>query len=258
VAGSHIALIVEDEPEMAAEIADLVRSFGHDSIRAETKAEALALIEGGGFCYVLLDMQIKADRDSIKAYASAGMSLLSEIRRRFPHRASTDMHLLPVLVVSGNAKEHDDVVRAFKIGADDFIRKPLSSDGTDLDAKIRHCLEQAGRAHHGLCYTKMLEAENGAVVLAAEGDAFWHLPDYSEVRLRGVLYRFPGDIQQRVIRRLHDAAKTTTPWVSGKVALAAARSTDVAMKMGNLLGDHPCWGTLVMSDTRGKYRLVTE
>ncbi len=258
MAGSHIALIVEDEPEMAAEIADLVRSFGHDSIRAETKAEALVLIEGGGFCYVLLDMQIKADRDSIKAYASAGMSLLSEIRRRFPHRASTDMHLLPVLVVSGNAKEHDDVVRAFQIGANDFIRKPLSSDGTDLEAKIRHCLGQAGRAHHGICHTKMLEAENGAVVLAAEGEVFGHLPDYSEVRLRGVLYRFPGDIQQRVIRQLHEAAKTPSPWLFGKVVLSAAGSTDAAMKMGNLLGDHPCWGTLVKSNGRGKYRLVTE
>ncbi|MDI1344107.1 MAG: hypothetical protein PSV22_08430, partial [Pseudolabrys sp.] len=61
MAAGHTALIVEDEPEMAAEIADLLRSFGHGHIHVETLADARARLDQGGFCYVLLDLQIKAD-----------------------------------------------------------------------------------------------------------------------------------------------------------------------------------------------------
>lgn len=256
--GPHIALIVEDEPEMAAELTELVRSFGHGSVHAENKTDALAHIAGGGFCYVLLDMQIKTDRGSIKSYVSAGVALLEEIRRRFPHRASTDMHLLPVLVVSGHAKEHDNVVRAFQRGADDFIRKPLSLDGQNLETNIRHCLEQAGRAGHGSCHTRTVAAANGVTITKVNDEPFTYLPDYSEVTLRGHTYFFTGPIQQAVIKRLHEAAKTETPSLSGKVVLTAAGSTDAAMKMGNLFSAHPCWGTLLRSDRRGKYRLVIE
>lgn len=256
--GPHIALIVEDEPEMAAELSDLVHSFGHSSIHAESKAEALMHIAGGGFCYVLLDMQIKTDQDSIKAYVSGGMAVLAEIRRRFPHRASTDMHLLPVLVVSGHATEHDNVVRAFQCGANDFICKPLSLDGQDLETKILRCLEKAGRAGHGHCDSLTETAANGNVTMAATEEAFTYLPGFSEVTLRGHVYYFTGQIQQTVIRLLHDAATTATPWRSGKATLATAGSTDAVLKMSNLFGSHPCWGTLLQSDRRGKYRLVVE
>jgi CheY-like chemotaxis protein len=85
-----MALIVEDEPEMAAELADLLRSFGHGSIVAESKGDALERLAEGGIAYVLLDLQIKADRLSIRPTVSAGMALLAEIRRRFPARAATD------------------------------------------------------------------------------------------------------------------------------------------------------------------------
>ena len=41
MAAGHTALIVEDEPEMAAEIADLLRSFGHGHVHVETLAEPI-------------------------------------------------------------------------------------------------------------------------------------------------------------------------------------------------------------------------
>lgn len=254
----HVALIVEDEPEMAAEMIDLVRSFGHGSIHAETKADALALLDAGGFCYVLLDLQIKAERDSIRAYVAAGMSLLEEIRRRFPTRAVTDMHLVPVLVVSGHAKEHEDIVRAFQTGADDFVRKPLSVDGQDIGMKIRRCLERAGRGNDCDCDVLTLGAAADLPAPVSSGEVFWHAPDFSEIRLHGAPFLFTGDIQKGVMRILHDAAKTGDPWQSGKRVLAGAGSTDAAQKMSNLFRKHPCWGTLLLSNMRGKYRLKTE
>ena len=255
MSGGHVALIVEDEPEMAAEVADLLRSFGHEHVHVENKADAIAQLAVGGFCYVLLDLQIKTDRNSIKPYVLAGMSLLEEIRRRFPRRGANDKHLLPVLVVSGHAKEHEDVVKAFQTGADAFIRKPLSSDGQDIERQISLALGQAGRNDHPMCANCRPEAENGVNAAVFCDEAFWRAQDYSEVRLHGEVFRFTGTIQIKAIRFLHAAALTDSPWRSGKDVLTAAESSDSAGKMGNLFSGHPCWGPLVESNRRGMYRL---
>jgi len=256
VAERHTALIVEDEPEMAAEIADLLRSFGHDHLHAETFDDAKARLDEGGFCYVLLDLQIKADGESIKPRVESGMSLLREIRQRFPHRGANDMHLMPVLVISGHGKEPNNIIGAFKDGIDDFIMKPLSLDSQDIGGKIRRCLELAGRGDHGACDECNHAAAVGRTDEPHNEAAFWHAPDYSEIRLNGVSYVFTGSIQQAVVRILHEAAEAGSPWQSGKAVLAQARSTDT--KMGHLFGRHPCWGKLLLSNKRGQYRLRTE
>jgi DNA-binding response OmpR family regulator len=254
----HTGLIVEDEPDMAAEIADLLRSFGHDHLHAETLSAAKACLDEGGFCYVLLDLQIKADGQSIKPRVESGMSLLREIRRRFPHRSDNDMHLMPVLVISGHGKEPHNIIGAFKDGIDDFIMKPLSTDGQDIGSKIRRCLERAGRVDHGACAGCSDAAAASQTEQAHNGAVFWNAPDYSEIRLHGEPFYFTGDVNRAVMRLLHKAAVAGEPWQSGKATLAKAGSQDAEGKMRNLLGDHPCWGKLLLSNRRGKYRLRTE
>lgn len=258
MADRHTALIVEDEPEMAAEVADLLRSFGHDHVHVETLADARTRLNEGGFCYVLLDLQIKADSQSIKPRVESGMSLLREIRQRFPHRSANDMHLMPVLVISGHGKEPKNIISAFKDGIDDFLMKPLSTDGQDVGAKIRRCLERAGRGEHDACEARNPAMANGQAVADFNEGLFWHAPDYSEVRLGGKVFYFTGDIQRAAIRYLHAATHTDEPWRAGKVILQKAKSTDLNMRMGNLFRRHPAWQSLVLSNGRGKYRLKTE
>lgn len=258
MADRHTALIVEDEPEMAIEVADLLRSFGHDHVHVETLADARARLDEGGFCYVLLDLQIKADGQSIKPRVESGMSLLREIRQRFPNRSANDMHLMPVLVVSGHGKEPRNIIGAFKDGIDDFIMKPLSVDGQDVGAKIRRCLERAGRSEHSACEARNHAVANGQTEVGFNGALFWHAPDYSEVRLGGEAYYFTGDIQRAAIRYLHAATNTDEPWRLGKIILQEAKSNDLSMRMVNLFGRHPAWQSLVLSNDRGKYRLRTE
>lgn len=258
MAERHTALIVEDEPEMAAEIADLLRSFGHDHLHAGTLADARARLDDGGFCYVLLDLQIKADAQSIKPRIESGMSLLREIRRRFPHRSANDMHLIPVLVISGHGKEPENIIGAFKDGINDFIMKPLSLNRQDIGGTIRSCLERAGRGDHGACDECARAAAVGRTDEPHNGAVFWHAPDYSEVRLRGEPFYFTGDVNRAVIRLLHEAALAGEPWQSGKAILAKAGSQDAAGKMSNLFRGRPCWGRLLLSNERGKYRLKTE
>ncbi|MAE44933.1 MAG: hypothetical protein CMF63_08150 [Magnetovibrio sp.] len=253
--GRHVALIVEDEPEMAAEIADLLQSFGHDHLHAETKIEAIEHLESSGFCYVLLDLKIKTEQGSIKPRIEAGMSLLEEIRVRFPHRNSHDIHLMPVIVVSGQAKEHEDVVKAFQKGTDDFIRKPLGLDNQDIEGKIRQCLERSGRVDHSACDSMTKQAAGGTENELPRGSAFTHTADYSEATLNGTPYFINGPIQRKVIRILHKAEQRGEPWQSGKAVLAEAGSRDT--KMANLFGHHPCWGSLLESNKRGLYRLRT-
>lgn len=257
MADRHTALIVEDESEMAAELADLLRSFGHDHLHAETLADARACLDEGGFCYVLLDLQIKADAQSIKPRVESGMSLLREIRARFPHRSVNDMHLMPVLVISGHGKEPNNIISAFKDGINEFIMKPLSLDGQDVGAKIRRCLELAGRSGHDACEACTHAAAAGLAESRHDGEAFWHAPDYSEIRLHGEPFYFTGDVNRAVIRLLHEAAAAGQAWQSGKAILAKAGSQDIEGKMANLFGSHSCWGRLLLSNRRGKYRLRT-
>jgi DNA-binding response OmpR family regulator len=254
----HTALIVEDELDMAAEIADLLRSLGHDHVHAETLADARERISEGGFCYALVDLQIKADSQSIKPRVESGMSVLREIRRRFPGRGANDKHLMPVIVVSGHGREPQTMVGAFHNEADDFILKPLSTDGQDVGAKIRRCLEFAGRSDHDACQACARAVAPAPAEKQYNGAAFWHASDYSEVRLRGKPYYFTGAIQQAAVRFLHAAARTDEPWRSGKIVLQAAKSNDTNMRMVNLFGRHPAWCVLLLSNRRGKYRLRTE
>lgn len=151
MSGRHVSLLVEDEPEMAEEIKELLTSLGHDYVHVSTQKEALAVVERGGFCYVLLDLQIKVDEDSIRARVEAGQTLLELLRKRFPERNAHDEHRLPVLVMSGHAKEHSYVVRAFQAGASDFLRKPFSENEPPVGARIRDGLRRSGRENHDRC-----------------------------------------------------------------------------------------------------------
>ena len=178
------------------------------------------------------------------------MTFLRELRQKHPRRGNNDMHLLPVIVVSSHAKEHEDIVRAFQAGANDFVRKPLGQFGQDLSAKITACLDRAGRHDHAVCDV----AEDDAQANASSAN-ITHSSDYREVWFRGEQFLF-GELQARVIRLLHEAWKSGNPWISGKSVLRRVGSEDSAAKLGNLLRRHESWQKLVLSNRRGEYRLA--
>jgi len=166
--GRHIALLVEDEPEMAAELGELLESLGHGHIHAATKEKAERLVEEGAFCYVILDLQIKVNADSIKAHVEAGQTLLEFIRERYPRRNNQDKYRMPVLVMSGHAKEHYYVVKALQDGADDFVTKPVSESKPPFKDKIQEALRRSGRRTHEHCAAIMCDARSAASDATAE------------------------------------------------------------------------------------------
>lgn len=169
--GRHIALLVEDEPQMASELGELLESLGHGHIHAATKEEAERLVEGDDFCYVLLDLQIKVNADSIKAHVEAGQTLLEFIRARYPRRNNEDKYRLPILVMSGHAKEHYYVVKALQDGADDFVTKPLGESRPPFKDKLQEALRRSGREKHERCAAIMREAVAAAKASAEDASA---------------------------------------------------------------------------------------
>jgi CheY-like chemotaxis protein len=167
----HQALIVEDDPAIVEDLALILEALGCGHRAVDNRQHALLELERETFCFVLLDLQIKSEPDSIKGHAEVGHSLLREIRRLYPDHAS-GCHQLPILVVSGYAREADDAVEVMKDGADDVIQKPLN-DNKRISQSIRQSLEKSGRSEHAACVKYRgsgLSANGDTLVLNIPGE----------------------------------------------------------------------------------------
>jgi two-component system nitrogen regulation response regulator NtrX len=106
---NHI-LIVDDESDIRDSLESILRDEGYLVTSAGTAGEALTLIRDAAYDVVLLDIWLP-DRD--------GLDTLGEIRRM--EQASAP----EVVIISGHGTI-EAAVRATKLGAYDFLEKPLS------------------------------------------------------------------------------------------------------------------------------------
>ena len=116
-------LIVDDEESIRRSVADILTDEGYRAELAADAIEALARVEDGTPDLVLLDVAMPG-RD--------GVAVLEELRQRFED--------LPVVMMSGHGSI-ETAVRATKLGAYDFLEKPLSYD--KLLLCVAHSLEAA-------------------------------------------------------------------------------------------------------------------
>lgn len=168
--GRHLALIVEDDVMIAEDLAEILKSFACDSVIANNKSDALAAIQSNALCCILLDLEIKLEPSSIKGHTEHGHSLLREIRKMHSDHAGL-CYSLPVVIVSGFAREASAAIEVMKDGADDVIQKPFNA--REVSDRVRGALERSGRATHDLCGEKLgaQDADGGDnVVLAIPGD----------------------------------------------------------------------------------------
>ena len=110
-------LIVDDEADIRASLEAILREEDYATMSAGTAAEALDLIRDADFQAILLDIWLP-DSD--------GLDLLAKIRED-RSRASVP----EVIMISGHGTI-EAAVRATKLGAYDFLEKPLSLDRTLL------------------------------------------------------------------------------------------------------------------------------
>lgn len=120
--GSLSILVVDDDAEMAAALADLLRQQGHGAQAATSAAETEQIVSRSPHLRLALVDLVMPGVD--------GMTLLAQLKQRRPE--------LAVLMMSGFGTI-SSAVEAVKRGAEDFITKPF--ERTIVLKKIQSILE---------------------------------------------------------------------------------------------------------------------
>src|SRR5580693_4019991 len=110
---NHV-LIVDDEAEIRESLESILREEGYIVTTAATASEGLELVRDAAYDVVLLDIWLP-DRD--------GLETLTEMRQL------ESANLPEVIIISGHGTI-EAAVRATKLGAYDFLEKPLSLERT--------------------------------------------------------------------------------------------------------------------------------
>ncbi|MBU6367104.1 MAG: sigma-54 dependent transcriptional regulator [Gemmatimonadetes bacterium] len=126
-------LIVDDEPNIRRMVGALLRAEGWTVRDAATGTAALAAAEADEPDVALVDLMMPGDLD--------GLALLERLRAAVPD--------LPVVMMSGRAALAD-AVRATRLGAVNFLEKPLTPEGVPLALGAAFELRQARRAARAL------------------------------------------------------------------------------------------------------------
>jgi two-component system, NtrC family, nitrogen regulation response regulator NtrX len=116
-----IILVIDDEPGIRSTVRDILEDEGHEVIVAEDAIVGLEAMDAQRPNLAVLDVWLPR---------MGGLDALAEMKKRRPE--------MEVLVVSGHGTI-DMAVRALKLGAFDFIEKPLSMDR--LLTAVRNALE---------------------------------------------------------------------------------------------------------------------
>jgi putative two-component system response regulator len=140
-------MIVDDDPQIRGVLLRLLSRFSGSVVQAASAEEALLALRATPPDLVLLDIGLP-DRN--------GHAVLGEIR------ASADLRLVPVVILSG-AGTREDKLRALRAGATEFLAKPFDSE--ELMTRLQSLLQLKS-------FTDTLEeAEKVIVALARTIDA---------------------------------------------------------------------------------------
>ena len=100
-------LIIDDESINSETMKDTLEDVNYNVVLAQDAAEAKTIVKDQTFDLVMMDVWMPGQD---------GMALLEEWM--------SEGFSMPVVMMSGHA-EHQDVVKAIRIGAVDFLKKPL-------------------------------------------------------------------------------------------------------------------------------------
>ncbi|MCG8473366.1 MAG: response regulator [Desulfobacterales bacterium] len=109
-------LLIDDEPEFAATLAERLEIRGFQTATAQSGDEGLARIETETFHLVVLDLLMPGMN---------GLETLKQIRQTSPE--------LPVILLTGHGSTREGM-EGMKLGAMDYLMKPLAIE--DLLEKI--------------------------------------------------------------------------------------------------------------------------
>jgi len=137
-------LIIDDERDNTEIIKDILEDVSYTTMLARSAIEAKAIVAANTFDLILMDVWMPGQD---------GISLLADWHSE---GLST-----PIVMMSGHA-EPSDIVKAMKLGAEDFLKKPLH----DFLPKLRNIMtrkepEKSTQQVVGIDYSlKLKEARN--------------------------------------------------------------------------------------------------
>ncbi|MGD8386243.1 MAG: response regulator [Desulfobacteraceae bacterium] len=118
----HKVLVVDDDPGICSHLAEAMRIEGYDPCVCHNPEEALGMARAGAFGLVFVDIHLPG---------MSGLDLASRLREEDPERE--------VVFITGYGN-FDSVLRAIKIGAYDYLRKPF--DFSELNLCLRRYQER--------------------------------------------------------------------------------------------------------------------
>ncbi len=135
-------LLVVDDTEMNRDLlARRLRALGHEVSMAENGRQALALLAGGGFDLVLLDVMMP-EMD--------GYAVLERLR------ADPELSRIPVVMISA-VDEIASVARCIELGAADYLPKPFNP--VVLRARVTATIEKKRLEDRERLHARSLERE---------------------------------------------------------------------------------------------------
>jgi two-component system response regulator AtoC len=184
-------LVIEDDDAARAPLCEFLGAAGYRVRAARDGAEALAAIADSPGDVVLLDL-VMPEPD--------GFEVLRRIRERDPR--------LPVIVLSA-LSDTEDVVRAMKLGATDYLPKPF--DPAELDLVVRRALEGAARRPAEAAPVRPAEADPDALplpVLSSAMDRVWELVErIADTDVPVLLVGESGVGKDVIARRIHASSR---------------------------------------------------
>lgn len=115
-------LVAEDNRLILETVAHSLSREGYDIIKATDGKECMAKLEGNQVDLIITDLYMPNLN---------GLELISQLNDNYKN-------LIPIMVLSAGGAE-ENVLKAFEIGADDFMVKPFSL--IELNVRVRKLLE---------------------------------------------------------------------------------------------------------------------
>ena len=193
-AGARI-LIVEDEPKLAAGLADYLRAAGYETHWVSNGNDALPQLRAVKADLVLLDLMLPG---------KDGLAICREIRQ---------FSEVPIVMVTARVEEIDRLL-GLELGADDYVCKPYSPREVvaRVKAVLRRTMGGSGRPAHALA------VDPDAMTASLAGRRLDLTP--VEFRLLRALAEKPGRVRSR--DQLLDVA-----YVDGRVVLDRTVDTHI-------------------------------